>query len=140
MIEFTIPFQVKPKQSTRFGKHCYPDAKVKRNADSLAALMAQYAPSEPMQGPVSLTCWFMYPWRKSEPKKNRSFRTRPKDTKPDLDNLVKQVCDVMESCGFIVNDSQIAEKNARKMWGEAPILTVRINELQPNAFYPYANA
>ncbi len=130
-IAFTVPFQVKPKQSTRFGgKRSFPDAKVKRNAQGLTALIAEHRPPKPLEGPLSLSLVFIYPWRKAEPKKNR-VGMKPKDTTPDLDNLTKQVCDVMQSVGFYVNDSQIARKKLEKNWGDAPALHVELSVITP---------
>lgn len=131
MIAFTVPFQVKPKQSTRFGgKRSFPDAKVKRNAQGLTALIAEHRPPKPLEGPISLSLVFVYPWRKAEPKKNR-VGMKPKDTRPDLDNLTKQVCDVMESTGFYTNDSQIAKYELSKWYGDAPELHVELSMIDP---------
>ena len=128
-IEFTIPYIVAPKNADRSGKgRHYQPKKVMQNAGALAALCAEYRPESPMLGPIRLWLAFRYPWRKSEPKKNR-HGIKAKDTKPDLDNLEKQLVDVLERSGFIVNDSQIAEKRSVKSWGEQGFVSVIIETM-----------
>lgn len=128
-IEFTIPCFVHPKQGgrvqvvSRGGKtwahHHQPD-KVIENARAITTLCAQHRPETPMRGPIRLTLSFQYPWRKSEPQKNRHCQGvragKPKDTNPDLGNLEKQIEDVLERAGFFVNDAQIAERHSQKGW------------------------
>ncbi len=137
-IKFTIPYLVQPKNADRsrvvanskgeLFSHHYQPKKVADNAKALAALCAEYRPESPILGPIRLWLEFRYPWRKSEPKKNR-HRIRAKDTKPDLDNLEKQLVDVLERSGFFTNDSQVAEKRSVKTWGEQGFVSVIIEEM-----------
>lgn len=137
VIEFTIPYAVRPKQGDRshvvtdshgnqFVAH-HPDPKVKANAESLAALVAAHRPAEPLAGPLALELTFIFPWRKSESQRIRDrWGLRPKDTKPDWDNLSKQLCDVLERAGFFTNDSQLADVRVRKFWGSQTDCQVRL--------------
>lgn len=53
----------------------------------------------------------------------------PHAQKPDLDNVLKAVCDALEKAGVIEDDKQIAVHHASKMWaaaGEAPFVYVRL--------------
>ncbi len=137
-IEFTIPYIVAPKNADRSrvvqggnGKawaHHYQPKKVTDNAKTLAALCAEYRPESPMLGPIRLTLAFWYPWRKTEPLKNRKAPVA-KDTKPDLDNLEKQITDVLERSGFFANDSQIAEKRSCKGWRDQGFVKVVIETM-----------
>ena len=79
-------------------------------------------------GPLLLRLTFRFMWRKSEPEKN-ICDPKPKDTKPDWDNLAKNICDVMESMGFYKNDSQLADVHVRKYWTDSPGVSVIIEEL-----------
>ncbi len=138
-ISFSIPFTVGAKQGDRsrvvtprigkpFVRH-YPDPKTKRNAQALKVLCLPYVPAKPLKGPLRLEMFVNYPWRESESERNRARGEIPKDTKPDADNIAKQVCDVLEAMGFFVNDSQIAHLEVYKAWADKPSLLVGITEL-----------
>jgi len=114
MIQFRIPMLPEPKQGDRScivrgpgGRqfiHHYTPSKVKKNADALYLFACQYRPSTPFKGPVWLSLTFRYPWRKKDSRKVRALNERPKDTKPDWDNLCKQVCDVLQRAGYFRDD------------------------------------
>ena len=133
-IEFTIPLIVHPKQGDRvqvvsrggktWAHHHQPD-KVLDNARAITTLCGRH---RPMRGPIRLSLFFRYPWRTSEPKKNRNG-FKPKDTKPDLENLEKQIVDELERTGFFVNDGQVAEKHSQKGWTEQGSVSVIIETM-----------
>ena len=53
----------------------------------------------------------------------------PHAQKPDLDNVLKAVCDALEKAGVIEDDKQIAVHHASKVWasaGEAPAVHLRV--------------
>lgn len=143
VIEFSIPFLVRAKQGdrarmakTKEGKlyvmH-HPARKVLDNAKLVATFAQRYAPDEPFKGPIRLDLTFVVPWRSGESKRTRAIGERPKHTRPDLDNLAKQVCDVLESLGFYRDDAQISDLHLRKRWGPAPRLDVRVERLEATA-------
>lgn len=140
-IEFTIPYMVAPKNADRSrvvqtgGKawsHHYQPKSVMDNARALALLCAEHRPKTPMLGPIYLDLTYLYPWRKSEPEKDRPLY-RPKDTSPDLCNLDKQLVDVLERSGFFTNDSHVVEKHSRKRWADQGGVWVVIEELTEKA-------
>ncbi len=139
-ISFSIPFAVGAKQGDRsrvvtprtgkpFVRH-YPDPKTKRNAQALEALCLPYVPAQPLEGPLCVKLHAYYPWRKSESKRNRARGEIPKDTKPDADNIAKQVLDVLEAMGFFANDSQVTHLEVHKAWTVRPSLAVWIIEME----------
>ena len=134
-IAFVIPWQVQPKQADRavragaFIRH-YQPKRVTDNAKALILLAAQHAPKEPMEGPLRLTVTFEFPWRASESKKRRESGPMWKDTRPDVDNLTKQLADALESAGFFTNDAQIAYLEVCKLFGFAGRTLVEIEELE----------
>lgn len=138
MIEFFIPCVIVAKQGdrsmiagkagSRWIRHYTPSA-VKANANELARLMAPYRPVVPLCGPIRLEILAGFPWRKSESKSRRLAGCQPKDTKPDADNIAKQVCDVLQRSGFFANDSQIASLLVSKVWCDAPGLQVVISKV-----------
>lgn len=120
-IAFTIPWQVEPKQSARFAKagrfmRSYQPAKVVRNSEALTLLALQHKPPAPMRGALRVDVTYEFPWRAGDSQKKRRNGPAWKDTKPDLDNLTKQVLDVLQSAGFYQNDAQIAVLKVSKMF------------------------
>jgi Holliday junction resolvase RusA-like endonuclease len=90
----------------------------KRIQDMLWALLMEHKPATPYVGPLAFTITYVYPWRKSEPKKNRVHGFRWMDKKPDADNIPKILQDVMTRLQYWGDDSQIAVLGVRKLWGD----------------------
>ena len=122
-ISFFIPYEVLPKQSMVAGRNihtgqplCRTRKRTRDNAKALTMFAAAHRPDVPLTGALRLTLVFMYPWRKAEPLKNRAKGKRPKDTLPDLENLTKQLVDVLERTGFFANDGAISSMRLDKFW------------------------
>jgi len=128
-IKIHIPMKVQPKQSVRVGKWMYPEKKVVANAKSLVVFLQKYLPDKPLAGPLRMTVTYKYPWRKSEPKKNRN-KDKPKDTSPDYGNISKQLDDVMESMGYFPNDAQLADVHIKKFWSDKPGVWIELEQLK----------
>ena len=90
-------------------------------------LLKPYQPARPLTGPVSLKLAFVWPYRKSEPKKNR-IGLIPKTTKPDWDNLAKTLQDVLTRLRFWEDDAQVYSASVDKWWGEEPQITITVQE------------
>lgn len=132
-VSFSIPYVCGPKQSDRNkGRQHYPDPKVKADAQSLASLVAPHRPDKPLQGPLGLSLTVRYPWRKTEKKKWVRLGKRWKSSRPDYDNLSKQIGDVLERTGFMANDAQIACGHIEKFWTEQGGMDISLDELEPN--------
>lgn len=88
------------KKIVNIGKHAkLADTKeLKLVISDYLTLLKPYQPARPLTGPVSLKLAFVWPYRKSEPKKNR-IGLIPKTTKPDWDNLAKTLQDVLRGSG-----------------------------------------
>jgi len=115
------------KTGTQFvGK--FSSSKSKKVEKELTVLFQEHRPSEPLKGALRLKVLWMYPYRKAEPKKNRSFPIYC-DTRPDCDNLVKGIKDIMTRLGFYTDDGQIASLEFTKMWGEDCGIYITITEL-----------
>lgn len=138
-IEFFIPHAVQAKQGDhariatakdgqQFVAH-HPRPKAKKNAAALTSLFVPYVPVVPLAGPLRMDLLFQFPWRKSEPQRNR-HSPKPKDTRPDCDNLCKQMLDVMQDMGFFTNDWQVADVRIRKVWTDSPGVHVKMEELE----------
>lgn len=133
-LSFAIPYIVNPKQSMRIGmrgsRPCsFQDPKVIRNADALAALMLPHRPESPLVGPIKESVRFVYPWLKKHPNKVRAGFLE-KDTRPDIEQLLKQLNDVMERMGFFDNDAQVAVVEASKVFGPTPLVQIELAEIR----------
>ena len=140
IVEFTVPWTVEPKQGTKHrvayagGKvyaRAYTTHEVRKNADAIMLLMAQHRPAVPFAFGVGIIAVFTvtYPWRASESKKVRARGWAPKVTKPDWDNLGKQLSDCAERCGYFPNDAQIYDGRCVKIYGDQPGITVRFADV-----------
>lgn len=75
--------------------------------------------------PLSLQVRFTMP----KPKRGKYIGYHYK--KPDLDNLVKSLCDGLEGAGVLKNDSQIAHIEAYKSYCEAPCIVFQLSVKAP---------
>lgn len=104
-------------------------SKGKRVETELLSLLLPHRPAAPLVGPLSLECSWVYPYRKSEPKKNRGGLI-PCPTRPDCDNLAKFLCDCMERAGFFeTGDAQVTTLTFGKWWGPRPGIEVDLYQL-----------
>lgn len=53
-----------------------------------------------------------------------------KITKPDTDNMIKLLKDVMTGLGYWTDDAQVASEITEKFWSEQPGIYVRIEQLE----------
>ena len=106
--------------------------KAKRGAktrDELMTLLMPFRPIVPLDGSIYLEVDWVYPWRKSEPKKNRVDGKLPCCTRPDADNLLKFFADILGRLGYYLDDSQIADLRFRKWWGDKVGIGVKMGRL-----------
>ena len=68
-------------------------------------------------------------WPRSTSKSKRAAGDAPMDVKPDWDNWGKQICDVLERCGFVWNDSQFADVRVRKLRSDRPGADIVLEEM-----------
>ena len=133
MISFHLPI-VPPKATSQTkrlvmvgGKPRFFPTKDHQQAEGdLLALCAEHAPPAPLEGPVSLSVSFTFPWRKSETKKRRARTLLPNDKRPDLDNLVKLIGDVLTKLRFYNDDGQVSTLLVSKWWGDNVGISVSI--------------
>ena len=76
----------------------------------------------PVMGAVALDVSFYY---STKTKKNWG---QPKTTKPDCDNMVKLLQDVLADLGFFaVGDQQVTHLLVRKYWAERPEIVIKVS-------------
>ena len=140
-ISFTIPCN--PPKSThqasqavlknkKTGKHFIgkmQNSKGKKVRGSLMQMFAAYRPKSMFEGPVELRVVWAYAWKKSEPKKNKEKGYKYCDTRPDCDNLLKLVKDVLTDLAYWHDDSQVARLVFTKIWCDNPHITINIKNI-----------
>ncbi len=82
------------------------------------------------QGPVMLEVSFCWPWRKSEPKRNRTMPLRHMDVAPDCSNLIKMLEDCLTRLCVWHDDGQVARLQVQKFWGDSPGIQIRVEAIQ----------
>ena len=130
MIEFFIPMKLptvtaqEQKIVVRNGKpYKYDPPELKAARALFRDHLAKYAPPAPISGPVRLrTLWVYY-----------SDKIHPgewKTTKPDTDNSIKLLKDVMTKLGFWHDDAQVCSEITEKIWATTSGLRVIVEELE----------
>ena len=87
---------------------------------SLIDLFKDHRPPEPFEGPLRVEITIVWPWKKSETKKNRARGFLWSDKRPDISNIIKRFEDVLTLLRFWNDDSQIAWETVKKGWGDNP--------------------
>ena len=82
--------------------------------------MYKFKPEKPLEGAIEFSTVWIY--------KSKTKETKPKTTKPDLDNMNKLLQDAMTKLQFWKDDSQITRLTIEKWWGEVPGIWIRIEE------------
>lgn len=125
MITFTIAGTPIPLERARHGKGNTYDTSRNKSAKLAAAWEAKSAMAshKPFKGPVKMRLSFMFEWPASYPKKRKQMcHGNMKDTKPDLDNLVKLVKDALNGIVYD-DDSQVCEITATKFFSQQEACT-----------------
>ena len=136
MIKFTIhgkPIPLKRHRVTKHGRMYDPSHKDKKQ---IWLQIAAYKPRRPLAGDIMIKLVFTMPRPKSHYRTGK-YKHLLKDNvpeyhsyTPDLDNMVKMICDVIQGKGrMICDDSQICMLQAEKVWGFTGKTEVVIEEI-----------
>lgn len=129
---WTILLEMPPvaKGRPRFGNgRTYTPRATRTFEASAKALMRSQFIMQPLVGPVSVEIEFVFQ-RPQRPKHKTAHIV-----KPDLDNLIKSVCDAAVGVLF-EDDSQVCEVKARKMYAESPMSPRIIMVIKPYTSVP----
>ena len=91
--------------------------------DSLILRMKRYAPKERMIGPIKLEIYV------HSDTKTRSKWGKYKVTRPDCDNFVKEIQDVMTKLKFWKDDAQVVDLRVVKIYSEKASISISYEEL-----------
>ncbi|MFW6678818.1 RusA family crossover junction endodeoxyribonuclease [Lacrimispora sp. AGF001] len=101
----------------------YEPEELKAARAKLLAHLGQHVPKERYIGPVRLITKWCFPV--SGKHSNGEYKT----SKPDTDNLVKLLKDVMTELHFWKDDAQVASEITEKFWSDLPGIYVKVESL-----------
>jgi len=104
----------------------YEPAELKAVRSKLMAHLGKHVPETKYTAAIRLTSWWCFPITGEH--KNGEYKT----TKPDTDNLVKMLKDVMTDLKFWTDDSLVASEVIEKFWADKPGIYIKIEDLYDN--------
>ena len=126
-----IPKALKRHRHTRKGFTYDPSKKDKQD---LLLQVLKLAPKHPITTPIRIILIFYMPRKKNQFRTGKYKHILKKGVpyfhsiRPDLDNLIKLVCDALNGV-FYKDDSQISQLKAEKIYDEQPRTEVHIEQL-----------
>lgn len=136
--QIIIPKGWPADKSKRPFVHHFKKKDVEEAEKEIARQLSPFIPKRPFTGPMRLVTEWTWEWRVSEPKKNRVDGWAWHISKPDFDNISKNLVDQMAALGFLENDSQICDARVTKQWGDRPGIRITLEALTPQAPIPPA--
>ncbi len=101
----------------------YEPQEVKAARQKLRVHLGKHVPNREFKGPVRLTTWWCFPVKGKH--HDGEYRT----SRPDTDNLVKMLKDVMTELHFWKDDAQVASEVIEKYWADIPGIYVKMESL-----------
>ena len=101
----------------------YEPQEVKAARKKLRAHLSGHTPPEPYEGAVRLTTWWCFTVKAGH--RDGEYKT----SRPDTDNLVKLLKDVMTELHFWKDDAQVASEVVEKYWADIPGIYVKVQGL-----------
>ena len=145
-IEFTVPGKPMGKQRPRFArvgkfvKTHTPKETVAYETQIKERFAAEFPDHVPFEGPIDLSLVIFMPILASTPKKHlqdmRLHKIRP-TKKPDLDNVLKIVCDALNEIAF-KDDKQVVFATISKVYDDQPRIAVRIEPIEETDYFARA--
>lgn len=123
MIPPTITHQQKKVTASKGKPRFYEPPELADARQKLAAYLSPFSPNIPLEGPLQLITKWCYPI--SGKHKDGQYKT----TKPDTDNMIKLLKDVMTSLKFWKDDALVASEITEKFWTQQPGIYVCVRIL-----------
>lgn len=124
MIPPTVTHQEKKVSVVKGKPVFYEPPELKDARAKLTAYLANHKLENKFNGPVRLITKWCYPVTGKH--KNGEYKT----TKPDTDNMIKLLKDVMTELGFWKDDALVASEITEKFWADVPGIYIRIESLE----------
>lgn len=119
----TVTHQEKQVHVVRGKPVFYEPTELKQARANLTDHLAEYVPKEPVHGNVRLLVKWCFPL------KSGAHDGEYKNTKPDLDNSMKMLQDVMTTLDFWDDDRFIVSLITEKFYARIPGLFIQITKL-----------
>ena len=90
-----------------------------------------------LEGYLSMSVSAYYPIPKSTSKKKKDMMLKGillPDKKPDVDNVLKCICDALNKVAYD-DDKQIISMNIVKYYSENPCVVIRLEEIEGECLY-----
>ena len=104
-------------------KRFYEKSELKDARNKFTAYLGHHKPSTPLLGAVRLTTKWLFPITGKH--KDGEYKT----SRPDTDNSVKLLKDVMTEIGFWADDAQVASEVTEKFWAHGPGIYVEVESI-----------
>lgn len=118
------PSRVTHQSGTRISGHrTFKTKELLEWEKRLAKGLASSRPDQPIESPVKLEVIFGY--RASRKNKTGNWKV----TRPDTDNSIKTIKDMMTRLGYWKDDSQVAYEICIKVWTDDPAVIITVDEL-----------
>lgn len=98
----------------------YKPQELKEARQKFSAYLAQHKPEKPLTGAVQLVTKWCFQI------KGNHYNGEYKTTKPDTDNLLKMLKDVMTELCFWKDDAQVASEITEKFYSDIPGLYISV--------------
>ncbi len=131
-VQFTIDGRPQGKGRPRlsYGRIKTPDQTVMY--ENYIKLLYRSSIKTYFEGPIKLIIKAYYPIAKSDSKKKKEQKLngdiRPYNIKPDIDNVVKVICDALNEIAY-KDDTQIVELGTSKYFSDKPRVEVTIESI-----------
>lgn len=110
--------------------HFFTKAKVREAESDWWHIVQPFAPSAPLDGPLWIRVCLAWQYTAGTPKRiQKAGKLMPLDRRPDLDNLLKAMLDVLTKCGIVREDARIALIIASKVRGPHAGVSIDIGTL-----------
>jgi len=123
MIPPTMTHQEKQVRVVNGKPVFYEPQELKTVREKLRAHLGRHVPEEKFTGPIRLTTWWCFPVTGNH--RNGEYKI----SRPDTDNMVKMLKDVMTELYFWKDDAQVASEVIEKYWAELPGIYVKVESL-----------
>lgn len=104
-------------------KKVYTKQEVKDIHAKFSAYLSEYRPDHPLEGPIKLQVIWSFPIT------GKHFDGEWKTTKPDTDNMIKILKDVLTVLQFWKDDAQVALEISEKHYANIPGVFINITKL-----------
>ena len=128
------PPTISQKNSVKFNRRTgrtYHEARFVKAREEIKEELKKKAPYKPLDGCLFLTVTLYYPRPKTHQKDVY------KATKPDADNALAVYSDLLEKCGYVVNDSRFVLETVVKKYddGKGARVEIEFGEIEEKEVY-----